>query len=440
MSDVFTTETLEVEDRGYFWIDLRGKINGLRSDEGSDHFHDFGLLYFKWGYQPDLDEEYEYSLSSAPITDQDGNEGTVRLKGLPEDTEIHYRAIGEPVNTEDYGTIESIATNDFKIRGVSEDAKAVEILANSEDAMNVIGQHELAINTLSLSETARAELDKVDRAIRQMVCIQADLNYMNYGYRETLVDSQDFIDYVIPHETAMRAAVSSDTAIEHMSAREEVMSEIYNTDRAFRQLMCIPASIDYTKYEDIFALLSDGQNALDTVWRNEMSRTIMLLSHQIDTMWSKEMASEKFWANFEGVEGSGWEEVDGGWDADDSVEVRYGGSHWSGDSNAPDTPDDIATSIAFRGDGEGYYVGIDVDLTDVSKIEFYYIHHNGTSDREQNLKINDEVVFSNTSDQTTWTKSDIDVSDISGTVTLKIGSKNMTGLDSETAGCCQRAV
>lgn len=111
MSDVF-----EVEDLGviaaHSWLRIRGKINGLRIEEGEDDFYDFGLLYFKWGYESDLSDA-EYSNAEA-VVDPEGEEKEPRALGVEEGNEVHYKIVGEGIKLRDRQAMDSIFADRFK--------------------------------------------------------------------------------------------------------------------------------------------------------------------------------------------------------------------------------------------------------------------------------------------------------------------------------------
>jgi len=179
--------------------------------------------------------------------------------------------------------------------------------------------------------------------------------------------------------------------------------------------------------------VTDSEVAMDKVMADVMPRTKMLLSEYVTAdedckIWSKEMASSKVFKSVDSFTGE-YEEVENGWDSTDGeVKIRYGTVseieyEWGSFEYEGSEPEssDIILAFSPQGSYQGRHtIGWKVDLTDVSKIHFEHTHKMGHSSRPQEIIIDDEVVFNCEVDQD-WTKSDIDVSAMSGEVKLELG-------------------
>ena len=353
-----------------------------------------------------------------------------------------------------------IVDNETALQTVVNSQSAMGAVAGSGTAMDIVADSQLARDTIGTEGMGFDIIAASNMAIGKYVAGSAGLDPSDYADMDAVAGSESAMGAVVDSQVAMDAVVGSETAMDIVAdsqlARDMIGTEglafdtIAASNMAIGKYVAGSAGLDPSDYPDMDAVVAsqsamnavaDSQDAMNSVIGSELAMnsvadsaiaiTIVLASTNLD--WSSLTKGQGnnilASANSFTADGSEWTEVDdgigdGGWDRSD-VQARYGddmSNDW-GASNYPDTPSGIATVLGFspQGSDQGQStIGWVMDLTNVSQMDFWYMHQNGFSSRPQEIIVNGDTVFNNT-DDADWTEANIDLSGYSGDCTVEFG-------------------
>ena len=354
----FNIETVDAGDIGYNHLNLQAELTEL------DDIYDGALLFFEWGESDSL-EEGETELAKVIMSDEDGNfEGSVTGEQFTADegkwVDLDYYNIKMPVevtDTDDDELYNEGPEDDYEFDYVNGRIKVLED-GDMEDGTDY------------------------------------EVDY-DYGYGNVIIDElSENTEY---HYKAIAESIAYDSE----ASMENIFENERNTEAIFNAINTEFVMEGIKDSENTMDVITDSEIAMDQGMADVMPRTTMLLSpHIIDTMWSKEIASESFWNR---------------WDVtleDSSVSQEL--VTWLTGGYA----------LQFTGGDDGTesdnYAELDFDLTDVSTLKVTTrLTEGGHNNRSMRIKI-DGVVIWETDSTHNEIERDFDLSEYTGVKTITL--------------------
>jgi len=227
------------------------------------------------------------------------------------------------------------------------------------------------------------------------------------GFMDDLVNNSDGMDKVTDSEIAMDKIIDSETAMDKIIDSEIAMNSIIDSEIAMDKIIDSETFMNsITDSETLMNSITDSEIAMDSVMDNVDGRTKMLSSpHILDTMWSKEMASEKFWK-------VGSPEPPRTFNASNGEEYIVS-INKTGDNEL---------KVETQG-GETNYVqvniwSIDINFDEIQTLKLKTFASTNSNDFEMYIKINGIKELTLGSSNHSWTERSIDCSTINGTQTV----------------------
>lgn len=250
----FNIETVDAGDIGYNHLNLQAELTEL------DDIYDGALLFFEWGESDSL-EEGETELATVIMKDEDGNfEGSVTGEQFTADegkwVDLDYYNIKMPVevtDTDDDELYNEGPEDDYEFDYVNGRIKVLED-GDMEDGTDY------------------------------------EVDY-DYGYGNVIIDElSENTEY---HYKAIAESIAYDSE----ASMENIFENERNTEAIFNAINAMDV---FTDSEDDMDAITDSEMLMDKAMADVIPRTKMFLSPYITAdenckMWSKEMASERFW-------------------------------------------------------------------------------------------------------------------------------------------------
>ena len=218
---------------------------------------------------------------------------------------------------------------------------------------------------------------------------------------DEFTDSEQSMDDSTDSEVAMDKVTDSEVAMDKVTDKEMPMDKVTNKEIAMDKV---------TDKEMPMDKVTDKEMPMDKVMTDVMPITKMLLSpHVIDTMWIKEMASEKFWDKFDLSPNESMTGEDG-----NEIKVELDKDTYNGEGYAlAISQDDPSTNT----NNNEKVSSINLDLTDIDTLKFAVKQVEANYDK---VWLDGSMIMDDDAD-TSWQLFEFSVSDKSGIVELTFG-------------------